>query len=41
VVLVELGNCRFEGELAPRELQALHEIGGSGEQHPPAGFDKS
>src|SRR5258707_9033932 len=35
---VELGNSGFESELAAGNLQALDKIGGSGEQHAPAGF---
>ncbi len=38
VVFVELGHRRFECEFAPGDLQALHEVGSSGEQNPPAPF---
>ena len=37
---VELGNGGFESELAAGNLQSLDEIGGAGEQHAPAIFDK-
>ena len=37
---VELGNGGFESELAAGNLQPLDEIGGAGEQHAPAVFDK-
>src|SRR5467141_4171504 len=37
---VELGNGGFESELATGDLQSLDEIGGPGEQHAPAIFDK-
>ena len=37
---VELGNGGFESELAAGNLQSLDEIGGTGEQHAPAIFDK-
>src|SRR5262252_870855 len=40
VEFVELGDGGFEGELAASNLQPLDEIGGAGEQHPPAVFDK-
>jgi hypothetical protein len=40
VEFVELGNGGFEGELAAGNLQPLDEIGGAGEQHAPAVFDK-
>ena len=36
VILVELGERAFEGELAARDLQALDEIAGADEQHPPS-----
>jgi hypothetical protein len=41
VEFVELGNGGFESELATGNLQPLDEIGGAGEQHAPAIFDKS
>jgi len=37
---VELGNGGFESEFAAGNLQSLDEIGGAGEQHAPAIFDK-
>jgi hypothetical protein len=40
VVFVELGHLGFKCEFAPRDLQALHEVGSSGEQNPPAPFDQ-
>src|SRR6202043_2329030 len=41
VILVELGERAFEGELAARDLQALDEIAGAHEQHPPSVLDES
>jgi len=32
VIFVEFGDRRFEREIAARDLEFLHEIGGSGEQ---------
>ena len=40
MIFVELGDCRFEHEIAARDLELLHEIGCSGEQHAPALFDQ-
>ena len=40
MVFVELGDRRLEHEIAPRDLEFLHEVGGSGEQHAPALFDQ-
>ena len=40
VELVELGQSRRQGEIAPRSLQFLHEIGGAGEQHAIAVVDQ-
>ena len=40
MVLVELAERAFEGELAARDLQALDEIAGAREQHPPAVLDE-
>jgi hypothetical protein len=36
VILVELCERAFEGELTPRHLKLLYEITGAGEQHAPA-----
>src|ERR1700704_5478417 len=36
MILVELGERTFEGELAARDLQALDEIAGAHEQHAPS-----
>jgi hypothetical protein len=41
VVFVELGDGRFESELASGDLQSLDETGGTGEQDAPAVFDES
>jgi len=38
MVFVELGHRGFECEFASGDLQALHEVGSSGEQNPPASF---
>src|SRR5881227_3890125 len=40
MILVELGECTFERELAARDLQALDEIAGSHEQHAPSVLDE-
>ena len=40
MVFVELGDGGFESEFAAGNLQPLDEIGGAGEQHAPAVFDK-
>ncbi len=40
MVLVELGERTFEGELAARDLQALDEIAGAHEQHAPSVLDE-
>jgi hypothetical protein len=40
VIFVEFGDCRFEREITARDLEFLHEIGGSGEQYAPALFDQ-
>ena len=40
VIFVELGDRRFEHEVAPRDLELLNEVGGSGEQHAAAVFDQ-
>ena len=41
VIFVELGDRGFEAEIAARDLEFLHEVGGSSEQHPPALFYQS
>ena len=41
VVAVELGDGAFQAEFASRDLQALHQIGGAGEEHAPAVLDQS
>ena len=33
MIFVEFGDRGFEGEIAARDLELLHEVGGSGEQH--------
>ena len=40
MIFVEFCDRRFEHEIAARDLEFLHEIGGSGEQHAPALFDQ-
>ena len=40
MIFVELVDRRFEGEVAPRDLRFLHEVGGAGEVHAPAVFDE-
>ena len=40
VIAIEFGDCRFEHEVLPRDLQALDEIGGVGEQDTVARFDQ-
>jgi hypothetical protein len=40
MILVELGERTFEGELAARDLQALNEIAGAFEQHAPSVLDE-
>ena len=40
MVAVEPCEQAFEGELAPGDLHALHQIGGSGEQHAVAVLDQ-
>ena len=40
IVAVELGDRGFERQFASRRLQALDEIGGTGEQDAPAVLDK-
>jgi hypothetical protein len=40
MILVELGERTFEGELAARDLQALGEIAGAHEQHAPSVLDE-
>jgi len=40
MIFVELGDRRFEHEVASRDLEFLHEVGGSGEQHAPAFLDQ-
>src|SRR5213078_2099130 len=40
MILVELGERTFEGELAARDLQALDEIAGAHEQHAPSVLDE-
>jgi hypothetical protein len=40
VILVELCERAFEGELAPRHLKLLHEIIGAGEQYASAVLDE-
>jgi len=40
MVLVELGNSRFQLQRLARLLQALHKIGGARKQHTIAVFDK-
>lgn len=41
MILVEFGDRRFEEEIAPRDLELLHEVRRPGEQHAPAVFDRS
>ena len=41
MILIELGERTFEGELAARDLQALDEIAGAHEQHAPSVLDES
>jgi hypothetical protein len=41
VILVELGDGGLEGELAARDLEALDQIGGAGEEHAPAVLDQA
>src|SRR5262249_61911982 len=40
MILVELGERTFEGELAAGDLQALGGVAGAHEQHPPSGLDE-
>ena len=40
VEAVELGERRFEGEIATSGLKPLHQIGGAGVEHPVTGFDE-
>jgi hypothetical protein len=40
VILVEFGDCRFEEEIAPRDLEFPHEVRSPGEQRAPAVFDQ-
>lgn len=40
VIFIEFGDRRFEHEIAARDLEFLHEVGGSDEQHAPALFDQ-
>src|SRR5258705_9408289 len=40
MILVELGERTFEGELTTRDLQALNEIAGAHEQHAPSVLDE-
>src|SRR5271155_5656525 len=40
VIFVELGDRRFEREIATGELKPLHEVGGFREQDAPALFDQ-
>ena len=40
MILIELGERTFEGELAARDLQALDEIAGAHEQHAPSVLNK-
>ena len=37
---IELGEFGGKAQLAPRALQPLHQIAGTGEQHPPAPIDE-
>jgi len=41
VILVELGDGGLQCELAARDLEALDEIGGAGEEHAPAVLDQA
>ena len=41
MILVELGEGGFQGELTPCDLKPLHEIGGAGEEHAPAVLDEA
>ena len=40
MIFVEFGDGRFEHEIAARDLEFLHEVAGSREQHAPALFDQ-
>ncbi len=40
MILVELGERAFEGELAARDLQTLDELAGAHEQHAPSVVDE-
>jgi hypothetical protein len=40
VILVELGDSGFQGELAPSDLELLDQIGGAGKEHAPAVLDE-
>ena len=40
VVLVEPGDGGFKREFTPGDLEALHQVGGAGEEHAPAGLDR-
>jgi hypothetical protein len=40
VIFIEFGDRCFEHEITARDLEFLHEIGGSGEQHALALFDQ-
>jgi hypothetical protein len=41
MIFVELGDCRFESEIAQRDLELLDEVCRSGEQHAVTIFDQS
>ena len=41
LIFVELGDRRFEGEISPRDLELLNEVGRSGEEHAVTVFDQS
>lgn len=41
MVLVELGDGGFQGKFASGDLKALHQVGGSGEEHAPAVLDQA
>ena len=41
MILVQLGEGGFQSEITPGDLKFLNQVGGSGEQNPPAIFHQS